>query len=222
MIIAHLPAGYLLMKTMSSRFERSRAKSLWVCGLAASVLPDTDIFYFYFVKYFLGGSPSNHRYFITHWPLFWLALLGSTAALFVWLKRPSLAAYPKVLLAGVSLHLVLDIVAAPIYYLAPFSWEPVQLIRIPAVYGWWVMNFLRHWVFWLELGICGLAAAVWLAGLYLQLKKSAEEEEFEPNRPRTLERLRTLNRPKIIARPKIYTVTQVRAAATQWVLPDRF
>ena len=222
MIIAHLPAGYLLMKALSSRFEPARAKSLWGCGLAASVLPDADIFYFYFVKYFLGGSPSSHRYFVTHWPLFWLALLGGAAIILLWLKRRDLAAYPKVMLAGVGLHLVLDIVAAPIYYLAPFSWEPVQLIRIPAVYGWWVMNFLRHWVFLLELGLCGLAGAVWLAGLYLRLKKSSQEEDFEPDRPRTLERVRTLNQPLTVVRPGIRAVIEARAAATQWVLPDRF
>lgn len=73
MIIAHLPAGYLLTKIMSSKFDPALRTSLWICGLVASVLPDLDILWFY-----LEGGVRNHRYYPTHWPLFWLALFAVT------------------------------------------------------------------------------------------------------------------------------------------------
>ena len=208
MIIAHMPAGYLLMKAISHRFEPARAKALWACGLLASVLPDIDILYFYAVKFLNGNSPTNHRFFFTHWPLFWLVLLGGAALALIFLKKRHLVAYPLVTLAGVSLHLVLDILGAPIFYLAPFSWEPVQLVTVPSVYSWWLMNFLRHWIFLVELGICGLAAVTWLVGLWLRWKNSDwEEEDFETGQSRTLARVRTLNRPLTVGNPEIYSVS---------------
>lgn len=176
MIIAHLPAGYLLTKIMSSKFDPARRTSLWICGLIASMLPDLDILWF-----LLQGGVRNHRYYPTHWPLFWLALFTVTAlTLFLaekYLRRqrraqPTAApdqplglwtsslAYPLVILANLMLHLLLDCLAGPILYAAPFSWGRIHLIRVPAVYDWWVLNFMRHWTFQLELMVWATAALV--------------------------------------------------------------
>lgn len=176
MIIAHLPAGYLLTKIMSSKFDPARRTSLWVCGLIASMLPDLDIIWFH-----LEGGVRNHRYYLTHWPLFWLALFAVTAVIMFlsgkYLRqrrgiRPAAApdqatglwtsylAYPLVMLANLMLHLLLDCLAAPLFYAAPFSWDRIHLIRVPAVYDWWVWNFLRHWTFQLELMVWATAALV--------------------------------------------------------------
>lgn len=176
MIIAHLPAGYLLTKILSLKFDPARRTSLWICGLAASLLPDIDILWFY-----LEGGVRNHRYYATHWPLFWMLMFAAAVLILSLVKKhrspkpgpgatpaPSptgapwsgLLAYPLVMLANVQLHLLLDCLAAPIFYAAPFSWERIHLIQVPAVYDWWVWNFLRHWTFQLELMVWSAAALV--------------------------------------------------------------
>ena len=156
MIIAHLPAGYLLTKTLSAKFDAARARGLWIWGLLASVFPDIDILYFHLID----GAARNHRYYPTHWPLFWLGLFVVAAAVLLMARRRDLLAYPTVFLAGVGLHLLLDCLAGPVFYAAPFSWDRIQLIRVPSVYGWWVWNFIRHWTFQLELMTWALAFLV--------------------------------------------------------------
>lgn len=153
MIIAHLPAGYLMVKALSCRFKPDQSAGLWLCGLVASVLPDIDILWFY-----LEGGVRNHRYYPTHWPLFWLALFAASVMALLALKKRRAIVYPAITLAGVMLHLLLDLIAAPVFYAAPFSYtEKIQLVRVPALYNWWVMNYVRHWIFQVELMIWGAA-----------------------------------------------------------------
>jgi len=152
MIIAHLPAGYLMVKALSGKFRPDQSAGLWFCGLAASVLPDIDILLFY-----LEGGVRNHRYYPTHWPLFWLGLFAVSVLALLILKKKEAIVYPVVALAGVALHLSLDLIAGPVFYAAPFSYERIQLIRVPALYSWWVMNYVRHWIFQVELMIWGTA-----------------------------------------------------------------
>jgi len=180
MIIAHLPAGYLLVKALSGKFRPDQAAGLWLCGLTASVLPDLDILWFY-----LEGGVRNHRYYPTHWPLFWLALFAVSVLVLLLMKKRRALVYPVMVLAGVALHLLLDTIGGPIFYAAPFSLEDrMQLVRVPAVHGWWLMNYLRHWIFQVEMMICGAAVLVFglsqreadwrvfkLAAAKMQLKK---------------------------------------------------
>ena len=157
MIIAHLPAGYLLTKILSPTFPAARARSLWAWALAASLLPDIDIIWFH-----LAGGLRNHRFYPTHWPLTWLGLGLAAILLLLLFRKRELLIYPLVGLAGVMLHLLLDTLAGPVLYLAPFTWEKIQLIRVPAVYDWWVWNFIRHWTFQLELMIWATAILVFI------------------------------------------------------------
>ena len=156
MIIAHLPAGYLLTKLISVKFDPARKAGLWAWALAASILPDIDILWFH-----LEGGVRNHRYYPTHWPLFWLGFFLAAAIILLLLKKRDLLIYPLVVLANVMLHLLLDAIAGPVFYAAPFIWEKAQLIRVPAIYDWWVWNFLRHWTFQLELMVWAAAALVY-------------------------------------------------------------
>ncbi len=155
MIIAHLPAGYLLTKALSSKFDAAHRTSLWICGLIASLLPDIDIVWFH-----LEAGVRNHRYYPTHWPLSWAALFAASVLILMLLKKRDLLIYPAVIMANIMLHLLLDMLAAPVFYAAPFSWEYIKLVRVPAVYNWWVWNFLRHWTFQLELMVWAAAALV--------------------------------------------------------------
>lgn len=68
MFIAHAPAGYLLLRVLSTRLQYRL--SLWLTGLFFSVAPDLDLIWFYA---FSDRSIPHHQ-FVTHWPLFWLVL----------------------------------------------------------------------------------------------------------------------------------------------------
>lgn len=68
MLIAHLPAGYIL-----GTFARNRwpgRSGIMAAALLGSVVPDLDMVYFHFVD---GGRTHHHAY-VTHWPLFWAAV----------------------------------------------------------------------------------------------------------------------------------------------------
>ncbi|MEO5323703.1 metal-dependent hydrolase [Mesorhizobium sp. CC13] len=65
MLIAHLPAGYIIGSL--ARQKLPQAGALMLAAMVGSVAPDFDIAWFLFVD---NGSV-HHRDYPTHWPLFW-------------------------------------------------------------------------------------------------------------------------------------------------------
>ena len=156
MFIAHLPAGYLLTRRIAAGSGNRRG--LMAAGLAASVLPDLDLIWFYLVD----NRQSVHHAYLFHWPLFWIALAGLTLGAARLARIRGAGPYVGVALAALLLHMVLDSIAAGIAWLAPFSDFEINLIEVPARHGWWVWNFVLHWTFGLELAILAAAgAALW-------------------------------------------------------------
>ncbi|MDH2328726.1 metal-dependent hydrolase [Cereibacter sp. SYSU M97828] len=148
MLIAHLPAGYLLADGLS-RGRRDRG-ALIAAGTVSAILPDLDMFWFHLVN----GRQNLHHDFLFHWPLFWVAL-----ACPLWLMtRGTARACVAVALASLLLHMALDSVAGHIRWLAPFSDWTLNLIEIPARYDWWVWTFMHHWLFAVEVAIVIWAA----------------------------------------------------------------
>ncbi len=147
MFIAHLPASYIITRILQDKFNNH--KYLWI-GLMGSVVPDLDLLYFYLVS---KRKVAHHEYW-SHFPSFWLAIAMLTFSLIKIFKK-NYWQFPVILFfVGIFSHLVLDSIAAPIHWLAPFSGQDFQLINVPAVYNWWVLNFVLHWTFLLELLIC--------------------------------------------------------------------
>lgn len=155
MLIAHLPSGYLV-GALAERFAPPGAPVVMAAALVGSVAPDIDMIWFHLVD-----SRTHHHALPTHWPLAWaaagaLALVVARVAAPRWL--PAVAAF----FAAVMLHMVLDTVAAPTRWLAPFSAREFELFRVPETHGHWIASFVLHWTFLIELAI-GLAAfALWL------------------------------------------------------------
>jgi inner membrane protein len=170
MLIAHLPAGYLLTRQIAPRLAASPAvaQRLMVVGLAASVFPDIDLLYFY-----LGdGRRTLHHDYWTHIPAFWPVLALAVIAL----MRLARLAIPwrefLVFLAGIFLHLALDTVSGGILWAWPASQHRFLLLDVQARFDWWVWNFVLHWSFLLELAIVGLAAwELLLAARFGDLKR---------------------------------------------------
>lgn len=164
MLIAHVPAGYLLIHRLAVGW-----RGLLSASLAASVLPDVDLLWFYFVN----ARQNVHHDFVFHWPLFWLALgaLGwGLCRVMAWRRAiPFLGAA----LLALMLHMALDSVAAEIAWLAPFSDRTWGLVEVPARHDWWVWSFILHWTFALELTITACAGFVAWRSLRRQGKSGA-------------------------------------------------
>lgn len=86
MILAHLPAGYLLCRLAYRRFRHripsDRRFMLW--GLRGSIAPDLDMLYFRLIDH----QQTHHHEYVTHWPILW----GSLLMLWVMAGAPATAA----------------------------------------------------------------------------------------------------------------------------------
>ena len=173
MFIAHLPAGYLCARLASnSANSRSVGQATLVFWgvLVGSVLPDLDMLYFYLVD----NRQTNHHLYWTHIPFFWGVFLG-TLMLIGRLARSRLVSVLSIsILAGVMVHLLLDTPVGGIAWLYPFSAELLYLLEIPAVQHWWVLNFILHWTFLIEVTICLAALLVLVSDLKRQKHVTAE------------------------------------------------
>ncbi|MGA0615865.1 metal-dependent hydrolase [Paracoccus sp. KR1-242] len=169
MFIAHLPAGYLMTRHFA--IKRPHRRLLILTGLCASILPDLDLLWFYLID----GRQTAHHAYLFHAPLFWI-FMGILAFIITRLTRCRKAEpFIWVALLAILLHMVLDSVAAEIAWLKPFSAYEVNLVQVPARYGWWVWNFVLHWTFLLEIGIVAIAGMTLWCDLLRQPDNSRNE-----------------------------------------------
>ncbi len=148
MFIAHLPAAYLATKKLQDKIKIQ--KFLWV-GLLASVLPDLDLLWFYFVDH----RQHNHHEYFMHSPIFWLIiLLMSLAVLFIIRKlNRTTTALLLFFFGNLYLHFILDTIVGGIDWGYPFFNGFVMLYEITPKYHWWVFNFILHPTFILEIAV---------------------------------------------------------------------
>lgn len=146
MFIAHLPAGYLLTKRIQQKIHET--KYLWI-GLSASVLPDIDMLYFYFVD---NRQKLHHEYW-THLPMFWLLLWAMIAIGNLYFKSRTVTVVSLIFFSNIFLHLVLDTLVGGISWLYPWSSQSFSLVTVPATHAFWVLSFMMHWSFLVELAI---------------------------------------------------------------------
>ena len=135
MFIAHLPAGYILSKLVIKR-DAVYQRSLLGVALVCSVAPDVDLSYFYFVD---QRQHADHEY-ITHTPIFWLALAGLLTFALIACRKSGWLIFVAIGLLSILLHLAMDTVAADIRGLYPFSNHSFNLVQVPALYQPWYLN----------------------------------------------------------------------------------
>lgn len=153
MFIAHLPAGYLLTRAIQRRFGESRY--LWI-GLMASIFPDIDLLYFYFVDH---RQTLHHEYW-THLPLFWATAWIATLIILLFLKNTRVLLPIGIFFTNIFLHLALDTFTGGISWLAPFLQTKIFLVHVPHRYPSWVLSFLLNWTFLIEIAIVVWAMVV--------------------------------------------------------------
>ncbi|MAF25694.1 hypothetical protein CL634_09010 [bacterium] len=164
MIIAHIPAGYLVGKA-SSLFSRKNRNIYMCAGILGSFAPDLDVIYFY--QY--TDHTVNHHYFWSHIPYYWMVIAGYSLFLLLLLGKRSFLAGSMFFL-NVFLHLALDTVVGGIAWRYPKDDTLMRLIDVPAklnpteIYDYglpgWILNIANHWTFQIELAIVFTAAIV--------------------------------------------------------------
>lgn len=153
MLIAHLPAGYIIGSFARMTVRPSGA--IMARALVGGVAPDIDMAWFWLVD----NSSIHHRTYPTHWPLFW-AMIAATALPLVALLAPRWKGAATVFFVAVLSHMILDSVTAPMHWLMSFDDRAVELVPIPAVYSHWILSFVLHGTFALEIAICVLAGVL--------------------------------------------------------------
>ena len=156
MIVAHLPAGYLIARAWRRVAPHVPFRRLVFWAAIGAVAPDIDLVWAVFADHW---AVHHHRY-VTHWPLFWLAAIAVAETV-----RRRIGGEVHVLavfVLGVASHLVLDWMVSDVWWAMPFADLPSHLLDIEPRYRPWYLNFVRHWSGGLDVGI---AAAGMLAAM---------------------------------------------------------
>ncbi len=159
MFLAHLPGGFLLTQALIHRHVKQDSAAYWrlmVIGLLASLAPDLDLFYFYFID---QRQHLHHSYW-THIPIYWYSLYLLCLLLVLMVGQRSWLLICHVIFLNVLLHFVLDSVTGGIRWLSPWDMTYFRLFSVPKRFPLWYANFVWHWTFLLEISI--IVSAVWL------------------------------------------------------------
>ena len=152
MFIAHLPAAYLGFRFLA---PPGIARPVLLAGLAGGVAPDLDLLWFFLVD----DRAQHHHHYLTHRPAVWMVLLA-VCLLSRRIAPPPLPAIGTAFAAGALIHMLCDSVAGRIAWAWPLSGWAHPQVTVPATHRFWVVNFLTHWTFLMEIALCLMATAV--------------------------------------------------------------
>jgi inner membrane protein len=158
MLLAHLPAGFLLTQALIHDRVVHGATAYWrylLLGLLASVLPDLDLFYYYLVD----QQQHLHHSYWTHLPIYWYSLYLLCLLLVMMVGQRSWLLICHIIFLNVLLHCVLDSVNGGIRWLSPWDMTYFRLFSVPKRTPLWYGNFIWHWTFLFEISI--IVSAVW-------------------------------------------------------------
>jgi hypothetical protein len=168
MITAHLPAAWCMARPF-----RARARGIMAAALLGAVLPDLDLLFFYFVD---GRSLHHHRYWV-HVPAFWAAVAAIALPI---ARRGGWLGPALAFLGSVLLHMILDTTVGGIMWGAPLDTRLHRLVVVPASQPHWLLSFVLHWTFALEI-------LVWIAFASILARdrfgKKTHRPHFPPSTP---------------------------------------
>jgi inner membrane protein len=176
MYISHLPAGYILTKIVSKKF--AKVKYTVSAGLLGSIAPDFDMIY----KILFDINGVNHRYYFSHFPLFWLFIyfLGIIVTLLLYSLNKINKQYKtnfiylfSIFIANALLHLLLDLPTG-VLLLEPFSNTVFKFVTIPNQYNNYLLNIILHPLFLVEILI-----VVFAVYLFIKEKKTSASKALQ-------------------------------------------
>jgi hypothetical protein len=151
MIIGHLPSGYIL-----GRVLRVGSPTLMFACILGAIFPDFDLLFFYLVD---DRAFHHHKYWV-HAPAFWLFVSTVIAPILWYFSKPLLALFGAFAL-GNLLHILLDSIAGGIMWAWPFSSDLISLVTVQPTHSHFVLSFMAHWTFWLELFLWAIAVLLY-------------------------------------------------------------
>jgi len=95
-----------------------------------------------------------------HIPFFWFLTAAVTLPFLLRTKYKQTA---LVFFAAIFMHLLLDSISGGIMWLAPFNNNLWQIVKIPPTQSHWILSFIFHWTFIIEI-------LVWIFAFYLFIK----------------------------------------------------
>ncbi len=162
MLIAHGPIGYLTTHVTKKywngfNFSKKQVTGLYVIGFVAGMLPDIDLFFYYFIN-----ASYSHRQLITHSLLIHLVvfLIGLLITRFTKFKFIGTA----ITLAGLAmlLHVLADCLVGMAVILAPLSNQLYGLVSISWFRDSFFMRFSHITNFGAEFLFIFLAGYIWI------------------------------------------------------------
>lgn len=155
MILAHLPAAWLLAQ--AGRRCWPVAPALVPLVTFAGIAPDLDLIWWALVD---DMALHHHRHW-AHAPAFWAVLAALILPLVQW-GAPRWLPTACLCFGALFLHILQDSIVGDVMWLWPMSGDLFALFTVPATQGHWVLSFVFHWSFALELAIIFAAGLVWL------------------------------------------------------------
>ena len=154
MIIGHLPSGYIL-----GRVLRVGTPALMFACVLGAIFPDFDLLFFYLVD---DRAFHHHRYWF-HAPGFWLIICAVVIPVLWFAARSWLSLFGAFVL-GNFLHVLLDSIAGGIMWAWPYSNDLISLVTVQPTHSHFILSFMAHWTFWLEITLWIFAVTLFLKG----------------------------------------------------------
>jgi membrane-bound metal-dependent hydrolase YbcI (DUF457 family) len=120
----HIVAGFLVAEGLLAIIEPSltiqQTNALLVTGALFGFIPDLDFFYAFLKArgFTIPGTKINHRAYLTHRPLFWLAL---AFIIFIFAQSEFWKLFAILVWLGTWSHFVLDSLKVGVMWLWPFN-----------------------------------------------------------------------------------------------------
>ncbi|KIC39945.1 hydrolase [Ruegeria sp. ANG-R] len=151
MFIGHLPGAYLIFRTTAPNL----GKLAFTAAMIGAVAPDVDILWFYLVD----DRGHHHHSYLTHRPIIWAGFLLAGLLIRQWLQKTG--TFLTFFGAGGLVHMLLDSITGEVAWLWPFSDATHPLVTVQATHSHWILSFLNHWTFKVEILITMIAILVW-------------------------------------------------------------
>lgn len=165
MFIGHLPSSYLLYKLAA---PRNLPDSAFRAGMLGAIFPDIDMLWFYLID----DRGHHHHWYLTHRPAVWIGLI-ILCGLLMYATRTRHGLTGMSFCAGALTHIAFDTIAGRILWLWPLSDGTFTMVIVQPTHSHYILSFLAHWTFKVEIAVTIVAVVVFLRSRFLKRQPDA-------------------------------------------------
>jgi hypothetical protein len=186
----HLSAGYLITRGVLAQtgalFSPTQIVILYVIGILAGDLPDTDLIWFNWVHFwrkkwnpdYQKDTLNSHRDYASHAPLLWLAITGLIMVCGYFTSSPFTEYTGLLIFLGTWSHFGLDSIEHGIMWLWPFSHKRFAMHKtiegksdfnhgVVSYYWTWISKeYFKDWTAYAEVALTVFALWVLISSLH--------------------------------------------------------